>query len=110
MSSSDFEENKRTQGRKSRKMPKGGVDFMTNVDQWPPLAKALLRIYVVVNQLFHLYSGKRLGLRLISTFAEELCCYPRKMPTGALKLHYHPLVQVHLNSVYARALEKKGHT
>ena len=49
-------------------MPKGGVDFMTNVDQWPPLAKALLRIYVVVvNQLFHLYSGKRLGLRLIST-------------------------------------------
>ena len=44
-------------------MPKGGVDFMTNVDQWWPVAKA----DPVVNQLFHLYSGKRLGLRLIST-------------------------------------------
>ena len=36
------------------------------------------------------------------------CCCPRKMPTGALKLHYHPLVQVHLNSVCKNIGEKRS--
>ena len=89
-------------------MPKGGVDFMTNVDQWPPLAKALLRIYVVVSSKPIVPFIFRQKVRFKAHLNLAVCC-PRKMPTGALKLHYHPLVQVHLNSV-ARTLEKKGHS